>query len=142
LVDKILILRKLADLEAYLDQIREFSSLSLAEYEGNWKTQRIVERTLQIMIELSVDIAGHIISDKKLRPPLSYADTFRSLHEAGIISSELLGIMEKMAKFRNIVVHQYEKVDDAIVVLILQRNLDDFLAFRDEIVKLLSESEE
>lgn len=138
MVDKALILRKLAELEEYLEQIREFSSVAIAEYEGNWKTQRIVERTLQIMIELCVDIAGHIISDKKLRVPISYADAFRSLHEAGIISADLLGIMEQMAKFRNIVVHQYEKVDAAIVMLILQKHLADFLVFKDEIVKILS----
>ncbi len=89
------------------------------------------------MIELCADIAGHIISDQKLRVPASYADAFRTLHEAGIISAELLGLMEKMAKFRNVVVHQYEKVDAEIVVLILQKYLDDFLVFRDEIVKAL-----
>jgi len=130
-------LRKLAELEEYLNQIREFSSVTVAEYEDQWKTQRIVERTLQIMIELCADIAGHIIADKKLRVPASYADAFRSLREADIISAELLGIMEKMAKFRNIVVHQYEKVDAEIVILILQKHLADFLVFRDEIVKAL-----
>ncbi len=130
-------MRKLAELEEYLNQIREFSSVTVAEYEDQWKTQRIVERTLQIMIELCADIAGHIIADKKLRVPASYADAFRSLREADIISAELLGIMEKMAKFRNIVVHQYEKVDAEIVILILQKHLADFLVFRDEIVKAL-----
>jgi uncharacterized protein YutE (UPF0331/DUF86 family) len=41
---------------------------------GDWKTRRIVERTLQIMIELCIDIAGHIISDRRLRVPVSYAN--------------------------------------------------------------------
>lgn len=61
MVDKTLILRKLAELEEYLGQIREFSSVSAEAYSGDWKTRRIVERTLQIMIELCIDIAGHII---------------------------------------------------------------------------------
>ncbi|HLA27549.1 MAG TPA: HepT-like ribonuclease domain-containing protein [Syntrophales bacterium] len=52
MVDKTLILRKLVELETYREQLREFSSVSIEEYSGDWKTQRIVERTLQIMIEL------------------------------------------------------------------------------------------
>lgn len=139
MVDKTLILRKLAELEECLGQIREFSSLSIEEYSGDWKTQRIVERTLQIMIELCIDIAGHIISDKKLRVPVTYADTFKSLAEAGLISSEVFRVMEKMAKFRNIVVHQYERVDVAIVIMILREHLDDFLAFRDAILKIFND---
>ena len=46
LVDKLLIGRKLARMDIYLSQIREFSKISRNEYEKNWKTQRIVERTL------------------------------------------------------------------------------------------------
>ncbi len=140
MVDKTLILRKLAELEEYLNQISEFSSVSADEYSGNWKTQRIVERTLQIMIELCIDIAGHIISDRKLRVPVGYADTFRSLWEAGLINPGMLDIMEKMAKFRNIVVHQYESVDIAIVIMILRKHLDDFLVFRDAILKMFSDT--
>jgi uncharacterized protein YutE (UPF0331/DUF86 family) len=139
LVDKTLILRKLTELEEYLGQIKEYSAISAEEYSSDWKTQRIVERTLQIMIELCTDIAGHFISDRKLRVPVSYADTFKSLGEADIITLDLMGIMEKMAKFRNIVVHQYESVDTAIVIIILHKHLDDFLQFRDAILAMITE---
>jgi len=137
MVDKNLILRKLTELEEYFNQIGEYSAISVEEYTGNWRTQRIVERTLQIMIELCVDIAGHIISARKLRVPVSYADTFKSLSEAGLITPDTLEIMEKMAKFRNVIVHQYEKVDTVIVIMILRKHLDDFLVFRDAVLKML-----
>jgi len=77
LVDKILIGRKLAQLDTYLGQLREFHRISVKTYKEDWKKQRIVERTLQILIEVFIDIANHIISDKGLRlpkisiPPLS-----------------------------------------------------------------------
>jgi uncharacterized protein YutE (UPF0331/DUF86 family) len=137
LVDKSLVLRKLSELEEYLSQIREFSSIAEEEYSKDWKTQRIVERTLQIMIELAADISSHLISDKKLRLPTSYADTFKVLSEAGLIDPPLYEIMEKMAKFRNIVVHHYDRIDESIVITILQRHLEDFLVFRDAILKIL-----
>lgn len=137
MIDKALILRKLANLEEYLEQIKEFSTVSLEQYSTNWKTQRIVERTLQMMIELCIDIASHIISDQKLRVPVSYADTFKSLAEAGLITTDIQNIMEKMAKFRNIVVHQYESVDNEIVIMILRKHLDDFVVFKDSILKII-----
>ena len=50
MVDETLILRKLAKLDEYLGQIREYSAVSLKEYEENWKVQRIIDRTLQITV--------------------------------------------------------------------------------------------
>ena len=43
-----------------------------------------------------------------------------------------------MAKFRNVVVHQYERIDPAIVVSILNRNLSDFENYKKTILKFLS----
>jgi uncharacterized protein YutE (UPF0331/DUF86 family) len=42
-----------------------------------------------------------------------------------------------MAKFRNVVVHHYDKVDAEIVVGILRKGLKDFTGYRDEIVNFL-----
>ena len=137
MVDKPLILRKLTELDEYLKQMGEFSSVTLEEYSRDWKVQRIVERTLQMMIEICADIANHIISDRGYRTPDNYGDTFRVLHENGVFKSDLFEIMLKMARFRNIVVHQYDKVDEAIVIGILRNNLNNFTAFRDAILKIL-----
>ncbi|HKZ17149.1 MAG TPA: DUF86 domain-containing protein [Geobacteraceae bacterium] len=137
--DKSLIMRKIAELELYMEQIGEFSGIGLEEYRREWRTQRIVERTLQIMIETCADIANHIIADSKMRLPTSYADTFRVLAENDMISAELLSVMEKMAKFRNIVVHQYDRVDAEIVMLILKKHLADFENFKNTILTLLKQ---
>ena len=142
MVDKSLILRKLAELEKCLEQIKEYSNITVDEYSNDWKIQRIVERTLQMMIENCVDIASHIISDRKYRIPKSYADTFSILHKEGVLEKNLFEQMEKMAKFRNIVVHHYDKVDAVIVVNILKRHLGDFRDYRNAIVAVLKENGE
>jgi len=138
LVDQLLIGRKLAQVDSYLGQMREFSKISLTAYKNDWKTQRIVERTLQILIEVCVDIANHIISDQGMRLPTGYADTFEVLKEAKVISKRLGETMETMAKFRNVVVHQYEKIDPAIVVSILHKNLVNFEKYQKAIINYLS----
>ena len=137
MVDSTLILRKLAELEAYTSQIQDFRSISVKEYRNDWKSQRIIERTLQMMIETCVDITGHIISDKKFRIPDSYADSFRVLLEEEVICSDLCQTMEQISKFRNVIVHHYDRVDAEIVVEILRKRIDDFKKFRDAIVTFL-----
>jgi uncharacterized protein YutE (UPF0331/DUF86 family) len=136
-VDKALILRKLAELEEYLGQVKEYASISIDQYSKDWKAQRIVERTLQMMIETCADVAGHIISDKGYRIPTTYADTFRVLYENDMLNKELFETMEKIAKFRNMIVHHYNKVDAEIVVGILKKDLKDFSAFKDAIINIL-----
>jgi len=138
MVDKILVLRKLADLDEYGSQIREFAGITIREYKADWKTQRIIERTLQMMIETCLDIAGHIIADENFRTPESYADMFRILHEKEIIADVQLPGLEKMAKFRNVVVHQYEKIDLETVVTIVNKNLSDFQKYKDSITGYLT----
>ena len=142
MVDKAVILRKLAELEEYLGQIREYTNITTEQYSTDWKIQRIIERTLQIMVETCIDIAGHIISDRGYRIPKSYADTFRVLYEEEVLGKELFDTMEKIAKFRNIVIHNYDKVDASIVITILRKHLDDFLTYENAIIKILKEADE
>jgi uncharacterized protein YutE (UPF0331/DUF86 family) len=68
---------------------------------------------------------------------MSYSDTFKVLHEEKIVSSELFGALDKMAKFRNVVVHHYEKIDAEIVVSILKKDLKDFMDYKNTIVGFL-----
>jgi len=85
LVDRLLLGRKISEMETYLDQIGEFQKISVASYRTDWKTQRIVERTLQMLIELCIDMANHLISDKEMRMPSNYADAFKVLMENRVI---------------------------------------------------------
>ena len=137
MVDKTLILRKLSELEEYSGQLKEYANVTIEQYSRDWKVQRVVERTLQMMIEICVDVAGHIISDKGYRIPTTYADSFRVLHENGVLNKNLFETMGKMAKFRNIIVHHYDKVDTEIVIGIVRRDLNDFSAYKDAIINIL-----
>lgn len=137
MVDKTLILRKLADLQEYIEQLGEYSNIKVSEYSTDWKTQRIVERTLQMMVEICADIASHIISDSGLRVPKTYVDTFKVLYENKIIAKGLFAKMEKMAKFRNIIVHQYDKVDGEIIIGILKKDMNDFVKYKDAVINVL-----
>lgn len=137
-LDETLILRKLEALQRHERELDEFRSISEADYSSDWKTQRIVERTLQMMVEICADVANHLISEGGLRIGQSLADAFVSLAEAGVLSRQLSERMVKMAGFRNIIVHQYGDIDAAIVVAVLRSHLCDLLEFRDEVVRYLA----
>ena len=142
MVDKSLILRKLSELDQYYKQIKEYEKITVDQYSADWKIQRIIERTLQMMIETCVDIASHIIADQEYRVPISYSDTFTILFDEKIIGERLFNALRKMAKFRNIVVHHYDKVDAEIVVGIIKKDLKDFMGYKDTIVDFLKSEAE
>jgi uncharacterized protein YutE (UPF0331/DUF86 family) len=62
--------------------------------------------------------------------PATYAEAFEVLGEAGILSAAQQAAMVRMAKFRNVIVHDYARVDPEIVVGILREHLGDFAGFR------------
>ena len=130
MVDRDLLLRKLADLDQYLGQVSEYRDITIDQYRGDWKTQRIVERTLQMAIEMCVDIVNHVIADRGLRVPATYAEAFEVLGEAGLLDAARRDAMIRMSKFRNVIVHNYARVDPAIVVRILREHLEDFAQFK------------
>lgn len=130
MVDRDLIRRKLAELEQYVGQVAEYRNLSVDGYRADWKTQRIVERTLQMAIEACIDVASHAVSDRGLPVPSTYAETFETLARAGLLPPDLARVMADMTGFRNIVVHDYTRVDAATVVRVLRDHLGDFERFR------------
>jgi uncharacterized protein YutE (UPF0331/DUF86 family) len=69
------------------------------------------ERNLHLAIECLLDIGNHVISDRDYPKPESYADIFRILNERGVIPGRLLDDLEGMAAFRNVLVHDYLRLD-------------------------------
>jgi uncharacterized protein YutE (UPF0331/DUF86 family) len=117
-------------LEEYFRDLEEArETYDWASFENDKIIRRYVERTLQMAIEACLDIANHIISYEGLREPLNNKDTFQVLLEQRIISEELAESLKKMAQFRNLIVHDYFKIQPAIVFGVLQKNLVDITSF-------------
>jgi uncharacterized protein YutE (UPF0331/DUF86 family) len=130
-VERELILRKLAELERYVQQASEYRDLRVEQYRDDWKVQRIVERTLQLAFETCADLANHVIADRNLDVPHTYAEAFEALGRAKLLAPDLVDVMIRMAGFRNVLVHEYATVDANIVVRILREHLGDFSRFGD-----------
>ncbi len=123
---------KLARIEAYLTKLQEIIPDGFKEFGKDWRTQMIAERGLQILIEIIIDVANRLIAINNWGPTTSSADSIRLLVLKKVISSEEPYL--KMIKFRNFIVHDYDRVDNAIVYSILTENLDDIRKFREEVL--------
>jgi len=135
--DREVIESKLRFLREYLEDLKEYEAVSLLDYQAGKKDQRFVERTLHLACECCLDIAAHLISRSGFREPKDNKDMFAILLENNIITGPIHSAMVKMAKFRNIVVHDYARIDPEIVVGILKKDVTDFKRFGKEILQYI-----
>lgn len=128
--DRAVVNRLLVLLEEYirdLDEIRV--QYSLEDFRVNKFIRRYTERTLQIAVEACLDLASHIISYRGFREPLDNKDCFQVLLENKLIPLELAESLKPMAQFRNVVVHDYIRINPDILYSIVQENIPDIVAF-------------
>lgn len=137
MVNRAIIQRLLSNLEGYMNDLRTATDITHEKYLTDVRMQRFVERTLQIAIECCFDVVHHIISDEGFREPNSYADAFAVLAEQSILPVESLKDYQLMARFRNKIVHYYDKIDPEQVYFIFRKKLDTFDQFRNQIEKWL-----
>jgi uncharacterized protein YutE (UPF0331/DUF86 family) len=129
-VDRDLVLRRLAMLDTYLEQLIPYRQIDLDEYRQDWKTQRIIERTLHLAVETCMDLADHLVADRRLRVPETGAESFEVLAEAQLLPRELAAKLAAMVGFRNILMHDYTRLDPTIVIRVLRQDLGDLDRFR------------
>ena len=127
MTDKELIAKKLALIETCVHQLRELARP--AAIATDVREERFVEHTLQIAIQAALDVASHIVSDERLGEPRTNRELFDLLERRAWVTPALAATMRRMVGFRNILVHGYEVVDVGIVVEIVERGLDDLIAF-------------
>jgi uncharacterized protein YutE (UPF0331/DUF86 family) len=132
-VDKERILIKIDRLDGYL---RELQNIMPENYEAYQKIEkkRACERLLQVSIESVLDICAQIVIELRLGLPSEEDDIFEKLEHANIITSTTKETLKKMKGFRNILVHEYGRIDDRLVYDALKNNIDDFDAIRKEII--------
>jgi uncharacterized protein YutE (UPF0331/DUF86 family) len=120
----------------YLKQERD-NLRSFKEYLDNVRLRRAVERSLQVSVDTCLNVGRRIIAQERFCYLEDNADVFRVLYEDKIVSAQLLSALLEMARFRNLIVHNYARIDDARVYGILKRHLGDFDAFARAIVDYL-----
>lgn len=134
-------LRKLELIDEYIKRIKEISNEhnTLQSYRKSWRDRNAVERNLQTTIEAFIDIGKMIISDKKLRTPENNREIFIILNENDLFPAKHLDLIEQMIGLRNIIVHGYDKIDDAVVYGIIKKKIAGIEKVKKYFEKLITE---
>ncbi len=137
MVDKNIINIRIGKLHEYLGNLETLKKYPLEDFLNNLMIHSTAERQLQLAIECIQDIATHIIADERLGVPETNKDVYIFLSKAGIINNELALKLADMAKFRNILVHDYIELNLKTVFEIIQLDLNDIILFVKHILKYM-----
>lgn len=129
------ILNKTTTIERCVNRIHEV-------YEGkpenlkDYTKQDSIILNIQRACEASIDLAMHIVSERRLGVPKASREGFLLLQEAGIINTTLAKTLMNMVGFRNIAVHDYQALELDILQAILEKHIDDFKDFAKVVLQL------
>lgn len=114
--------RKLGRLERYLNDLAGHRGRSPEEVAAD---PYAVERLLELVVQVAVDILSHLLADRGLIPE-SYRATFELAGVHGLVDEALARRLARAAGLRNILVHLYEDIDYEIVAASIDAALQDF----------------
>ncbi len=135
-----LIADKITDIEKSVSLLNTIAQVDPQEFYKDEILVSGAKYQLILGIEAAQNICNHMAARVAKEVPRSYADCFRILGDSGILSRELVQKLVSMAKFRNLLVHQYGKVDDSVVFNILKHNTVDLTRYAGEIKLFLKSS--
>lgn len=132
------ILRKLETLDAILAELSSLGPIRPSQLDADWRTRRAIERDLQVLVEIVIDVCQRMIGLAGRAPATSGAEAVQRCIDMGVLSD--YEDYRRMVQFRNFIVHRYEAVDVAILADMVNRRLGDFERFRSEVLVYVGSS--
>ena len=120
---------RIAGLRAACSRLSDVRMRSATDPATEWAR----ERGLQIAAQAVFDIGNHVLSGGFAERPADYAAIPSMLCRKGVISAELEARLRGLAGFRNLLVHDYARVDPERVREVLETRLPDLVAFADAV---------
>jgi uncharacterized protein YutE (UPF0331/DUF86 family) len=115
------------------------------EYQGNpdnlkdYTKQDSIILNIQRLAEAAIDIAMHIVAKLDLGVPQNSRDAFQFLAENNLIEEKMAEKLKAMVGFRNIAVHEYQKLNLKIVEAVIESEIEEVKNFSQLIIKKMSE---
>lgn len=107
----------------YLEELGTLKSIDLDEYLSDFRERRAVERLIQLIVDVAVDLNTHILVDEGYPAPSDAYTSFIEAGKHGVLPPDLARSLAPSTGERNIIVHEYETIDDAIVFLSISETL-------------------
>lgn len=128
---------KIKEINQFLEELQSLVPLSFEEYKLSLEKKAACERYVEKIVEAVTDLAFLIIKNKKFRIPEDDSDAFNILLENKVIDKDLTAQLKNAKGMKNIISHQYGKINDEIVFEAIKEDLEkDVKKFIEIIQKL------
>lgn len=128
---------RLRELDTVIAELSKYRHLTMSDLEADLSQRWIIERGLLAAASMIFDIANHILASQFNNYPDTYESILAELARQTVISDELYSQMKGLGGFRNILVHEYIRIDPKEVYKSFVKGLDIFPAFMKEIIQWL-----
>ncbi|MGB0680009.1 MAG: type VII toxin-antitoxin system HepT family RNase toxin [Polyangiales bacterium] len=128
-----ILLKKLEVLDQVLRELQSLPTIGVADLHSDWRLRRAAERDLQILVEVVIDVCQRLIAHAGERPATTSAGAIDACVALGVLDSAQP--YRRMVQFRNLLVHRYEDIDVQVLADILRSHLQDFVRFRDQVLR-------
>ena len=118
------ILAKLAILDETLIELRSLGHVTTQQLEADWRTRRAIERNLQIVVEIVIDVCQRIITITNQTPATTSLEAIQRCIQMGMLPPS--DAYKKMVQFRNFFLHRYENIDITILVEVVNQSINAF----------------
>ncbi|WP_324733913.1 type VII toxin-antitoxin system HepT family RNase toxin [Pseudomonas paeninsulae] len=135
-MDRLIIERKLDSLQRCLARVRDKTPADVATLESDLDLQDVLVLNLSRAVQTCVDIAVHILSERRQPPPDTMGKAFDLLAQEQLLEPALAERLKRSVGFRNLAVHNYEAINWAIVHSIATHHLEDFEGFARQAARL------
>lgn len=135
--DPDIIEKKIALIRGYLDDLRQVEGLSIEEYKSDIFRKRGIEKTLINIIQAAVDINSYLLVKLAKTAPKDNYDSFVELGEQGMVPMEFASRIAPSSGLRSRLVHEYDRVDDAIVHASVKDALEQYPLYIEQILVFL-----
>ena len=129
---------KIKIIEEILTKIKKHLPSKYEEFKNLGLVKDGIYKNIEYAIETVFDICAIINADLNLGVPKKDEDIINNLKMNNIIPDEIVRKLKTMKGFRNILVHRYGEIDDALAFKILTQNFNDFNIFIDLVNKFLN----
>ncbi|HKJ98060.1 MAG TPA: DUF86 domain-containing protein [Desulfotignum sp.] len=129
MVDKDVLFAKISSMNKHLDRVKKKSSLPLDRFLTSPDTQDIVLFNLHLAIQSCIDMAAHIVSEQGMGVAGSTNELFYLLEEHDVIDAALCEKTTRAVGLRNLIVHEYGRLDMKQIHEACRHDIQDLSAF-------------
>ncbi len=110
-IDSDRVISKIETIVSNIDKLKRFQFISLKEYLSNEDWMDLSHLYMQLIYQAAIDANEHILKEGFQLTAKNYQDSFIKMGECKILTAELVEIIADSAKLRNVLVHQYDKIN-------------------------------